>query len=430
MPFDPTSSDEHLGFRLGAEEIRFIQDLRGRLAFYATLVEAIPLYLRLDWDVVLVNAFTGEELAVDFSKPPDVWAEVILNLAFQEGQVVLGVKTGTNLVVAEVAGEDPEGDDPDLWEGSAVAFTAQGHRRYFFSQPAGHCLLPRKSGPIRLFATGAVVELPPSVHPETQQVWEWQEPPWEQRPAPPRAALLRLLTAPATASPSYPPAEDLPAWKDLFPVIVWHTKVLQALLAPAADFQTYYQHILDRALEAGLGDANLLLGLLWHAPLGKWQREPGDLESLRKTVSHHLAGRLNQPGAGPRIKASSVRALTAKLAELQRRLRAQRGALAPVGTHHQTWNPDQPVKIRSHSDLSAYGYSAWLSPDLTLKVCEQADPEFAANPEKMAVVRYYLRNYVSLHPESANLDPARQILAAKRLAGEFFSLNYKMASNP
>uniref|UniRef100_A0A7C3SI99 Uncharacterized protein n=1 Tax=Desulfobacca acetoxidans TaxID=60893 RepID=A0A7C3SI99_9BACT len=67
-----------------------------------------------------------------------------------------------------------------------------------------------------------------------------------------------------------------------------HAGILQALLAPADSVEEYYHSLFQVALEAGLRDPALLLGLLWHAPRGDALQRPDRWEWLVDLISTGL----------------------------------------------------------------------------------------------------------------------------------------------
>ena len=74
--------------------------------------------------------------------------------------------------------------------------------------------------------------------------------------------------------------EDLPTWKEIYPLIRHADGLLQALLAPEESSAWYYRKILQEALQAGFQDLDLLLGLLWHAPHSELRIDPEGRELL------------------------------------------------------------------------------------------------------------------------------------------------------
>lgn len=84
------------------------------------------------------------------------------------------------------------------------------------------------------------------------------------------------------------PKTMIPSWKEIFPVISFHTAILQALLAPADSPEEYYQSLFQAAVETGVRDPVVLLGLLWHAPHGDALQQPQRWEWLLDLVTAGL----------------------------------------------------------------------------------------------------------------------------------------------
>ena len=59
---------------------------------------------------------------------------------------------------------------------------------------------------------------------------------------------------------------------------------MQTLLMPATESEDYYRNLLREARASGLQDQRLLLGLLWHAPLGRSRHEPNSLEWFKDLI--------------------------------------------------------------------------------------------------------------------------------------------------
>ncbi len=428
---DKTTRDgSDLRWRLGDAELRFIQELRGRLEVNSSVLEALIHYRSLGWSLILRDAANGAALEVDLSQPSHTWSEELLNLAFHQRQVRLAVKTGGGLFAAEVqeAQQLPE-DQAELWEGASVAFTDSGRRRYFFRYPPGQPLLPRRDGLIRIYAAGEEVPLPPSLDPATQEPWEWLEPPWEREPANPGPALLKLLYAPRGGTPASPPPLDIPPWKTIFPLIVWHTGILQAMLAPPDDVEAYYRLILRRALAAGFTNSDLLAGLLWHAPLGGWNRGPQDLERLQALVAEGRRRFAAPPPGRPAPRVPSLRPLCHQLAAVTATLRTLR-RIAQHDSHLLGSDPPGGEESPEPSAVSSPdGRSTGARSEQPERMCQTRPPNSAADPEKMARLDY-LRCYIKGHPGCSHVNDRQRFLAALRLAAEFLRRKERSAASP
>jgi hypothetical protein len=145
---------------------------------------------------------------------------------------------------------------------------------------------------IMVFGEGGVVLTPPSLEPQVQSNLRWLRPPWESPPIRPSPGLCNFIKQHAPVLPQTP-IKEAPAvipWGEIYPVISSHPQVLQALLAPAATSEGYYQYLLRAAAASGIEDAQVLLGLLWHAPLGNSHNHPQRAEYLMGLVKQTLAG--------------------------------------------------------------------------------------------------------------------------------------------
>jgi hypothetical protein len=60
---------------------------------------------------------------------------------------------------------------------------------------------------------------------------------------------------------------------------------LQALMSPAPSPESYYQRLLEAARDRGLQEPQLLLGLLWHAPLGDARERPQGWKYLQQLLN-------------------------------------------------------------------------------------------------------------------------------------------------
>jgi hypothetical protein len=95
---------------------------------------------------------------------------------------------------------------------------------------------------------------------------------------------LHSLQEPAAAGPDL---EDQPqvSWRELYCIIAPFEAVLQAFAHGEASMEDYYGELFRAALEAGLTDPDLLLSLLWHAPLGDARQRPERWAYLQELVS-------------------------------------------------------------------------------------------------------------------------------------------------
>ncbi len=78
--------------------------------------------------------------------------------------------------------------------------------------------------------------------------------------------------------------EDIPAWEEILAHIAAQAQLMQNLLTPTSDPEGYYRSLLKEARVTGLLDRRLLLGLLWHAPLGTARHDPQKLSWLQELI--------------------------------------------------------------------------------------------------------------------------------------------------
>ncbi len=138
---------------------------------------------------------------------------------------------------------------------------------------------------------------------------------------------------------------EIPSWEEIFPLLSPHSLLLQALLAPADSAEEYYQAIFQAALEVGLRDPALLLGLLWHAPRGDALKQPQRWDWLADLVTSGLQEHpatpttrespayLEEQIAIPRYRYEAMllqlRQLAARASELERQLAQWADAFVP-----------------------------------------------------------------------------------------------------
>lgn len=299
------------------EELDRIIHLKRNLDYSDTLIQYAGKYRKIGWDLAAVN-FRGEPtLDLNFNEAEEVWAPRLADWGLEGQQVNLAVRTGalSRLLVLEVHREEsrPPFNQRGDWCSGCVAEVGLEREQHYFTLPKGWqppSSFFLESFQIMIFGEGGLVMAPPSVEPRLQANLRWLRPPWESPPTRPSQALCRFISehAPRLAQA---PAQSLPdvlAWAKVYPLIQPHPRVLQALLAPAASPEAYYRHLLSEAGAAGLSDPALLLGLLWHAPLGD-SREPWDkLAHLEELVKQRLSGLDLAPGpeAAPAPPAQEV----------------------------------------------------------------------------------------------------------------------------
>jgi hypothetical protein len=136
---------------------------------------------------------------------------------------------------------------------------------------------------------------PPSLEPQTQANWRWLKPPWDSAPSQPPPVLRKIIEFTAPGPDSCLSAPVIPSWEEIHPAIAPHPTVLQALMNPTSSPESYYQHLLAAARAIGLKEPQLLLGLLWHAPLGDARDRPQGWKYLRQLLKRGvLPGQLQR----------------------------------------------------------------------------------------------------------------------------------------
>lgn len=283
------------------EEVCQIYNLKKNLDYSDILIKYAHKYLKLGWDLVAVSALGETPLDLDFQAPEDVWSAKLTSLGLEGTQVNLGVRTGSpsRLLVLEVhryeslAPFNQRGD----WGSGCVAEVGTDREQHYFVVPRGWPPPPSyflESFQVMIFGEQGMVLAPPSLEPKAQANLRWLRPPWESPPNRPSPALCKFLkdsapSLPEGTSPALPP---VPTWAEIYPSITGYPAVLQALLAPAATPEQYYEALVAAAYNAGLEDPHTLLGLLWHAPLGG-----GGLMPQRFEYFQRLLGQ--SPGQSP-----------------------------------------------------------------------------------------------------------------------------------
>jgi hypothetical protein len=267
----------HIKAGVREEEVCQIYNLKKNLDYSDILIKYANKYLKLGWDLVAVNAQGETALDLDFRQPEEVWSPKLTNMGLEGLQINLGVRTGrpSRLLVLEVhrdqslAPFNQRGD----WGSGCVAELGNEREQHYYVVPRGWPPPPSyflESFQIMVFGEEGMVLAPPSLEPQAQATMRWLRPPWENPPTRPSPALCKFLkdSSPSILEESPPSSPQVPTWAEIYPSITRYPSVLQALLAPAPKPDDYYQALVAAAREAGMDDPQVILGLLWHAPLG------------------------------------------------------------------------------------------------------------------------------------------------------------------
>jgi hypothetical protein len=166
--------------------------------------------------------------------------------------------------------------------------------KHFYSLPLALQGLSSKflANGIRFWVGGDITLLPPSIDPITQRAWQWQHPPWDIAPSPLPLPILQLLQSPQETAAAGYDFQDGPtvSWQELYCLISPFETVLKAFTNRAASKKDYYEELFKTALEAGFTDSEILLSLLWHAPLGDAQHCPERWHYLQNLITLAQAG--------------------------------------------------------------------------------------------------------------------------------------------
>ena len=282
--------DVHVGVR--PEELDSIMGLRNTFDYFETLGNYVSSYLELGWEVKLVIPQLDVALDVDFRQVREVWNQGLTDLAVKGIHTSLMVYTGSasNLMVVEVQGNIAEkalvlGRD---WRASCIIQVGEEKEQHFYTLPQV-LKLPDITAVetlnIQIFGEGGKIALPPSIKPGIDESIRWLVPPWENPPGAPTPRLLEFLQGNLGEKiEGWETGEDIPSWEEILAQIASQARLMQNLLTPAADFESYYRTILQEARAIGLVDRRMLLGLLWHAPLGTARHDPQKLPWLQDLI--------------------------------------------------------------------------------------------------------------------------------------------------
>ncbi|MEJ2672014.1 MAG: hypothetical protein P8168_07410 [Deltaproteobacteria bacterium] len=285
------------------EEFSRILDLRKNLQFSDMLIKHLSNYLGLGWHLAVLNSQSQVQQLINFQQPQESWSEKLIELGLDGVEVNVGVRTGSTsrLLILEVRkqGRTLPFRRED-WSSNCVAEAGVLFEHHYYEVPEGWLPPPSfvlEPFEVKVFGEGDLVLAPPSLEPRTQANWRWLKPPWDSPPGPPSAILRKIIQVAAPDAATCLPAPEIPSWEEIYPAIVSHPTLLQALMSPAPSSESYYQRLLEAALAGGLQEPQLLLGLLWHAPLGDAQKRPLGQQYLQQLLHRQgLAGEPNVQG--------------------------------------------------------------------------------------------------------------------------------------
>lgn len=283
---------------LREEEVCQIFNLKENLDYSDILIKYANKYLKLGWDLVAVNSLGEADLELDFREAEEIWSPKVTAFGLEGVQVNLGVRTGSpsRLVVLEIHRTESQSpfNQRGEWGSGCVAEVGTDREQHYYvvprgwQPPASYFL---ESFQIMIFGEEGMVLAPPSLEPKAQATLRWLRPPWENPPTRPSPALCKFLqeSVPSLQEPLQPKVPQVLTWAEVYPRITSYPSILQALLAPAPTPEDYYQSLIAAAQGVGLKDSQVLLGLLWHAPLGDAGHPPQRWEYFQRLVRQSAA---------------------------------------------------------------------------------------------------------------------------------------------
>lgn len=279
------------------EEFCRILDLRRNLQFSDILIKHMSHYLSLGWHLAVVNAQSRVQQMINFQDPKETWSEKLIELGLDGVEINVGVRTGSasGLLILEVPKQGRvlpfRRED---WSSHCVAEAGAHLEQHYYELPEGWRLpasFSLEPFEVKVFGEGDLVLAPPSLEPRAQANWRWLKAPWDSALSQLPPILRKIIKVAAPESCSSLPAPEIPSWEKIYPAIASYPGVLQALMSPAATQENYYQRLLETALAGGLQEPQLLLGLLWHAPLGDAREQPQRWQYLQQLLNRQgLAG--------------------------------------------------------------------------------------------------------------------------------------------
>jgi hypothetical protein len=301
---EPEEILDNICGRIQEEEFCRILDLRKNLQSNDVLIQYLSQYLSLGWHLAAVNSQNRVNQSLDFQEPKATWSQKLIEMSLDGIELNVGVRAGSasGLLIIEVQKQGRvfpfrRGD----WSSECVAEAGAQFEQHYYALPEGW-LFPAsfmlEPFEVKVFGEGNLVMAPPSLEPRTQANWRWLKPPWDYAPSQPPPVLRKIFEFAAPGQEAALATPVIPAWEEIYPAIASHPILLQALMNPAPSPESYYQHLLAAAREVGLQESQVLLGLLWHAPLGDARERPQGWKYLQELLQGYIvAGRLQ--GEGP-----------------------------------------------------------------------------------------------------------------------------------
>lgn len=451
--------------RLGQEEIGLIFDLRENLDYSEQLVSQALRYQELGWRPRAVTASGGADLGLNFRQSEESLYEQISGIQQTGVKLHLGLPTpgGARLLVVEIQSDRGLAalDRLGNWRSPCFAHTEDGREQHYYLLPMGFTA-PRtvhlQEMDIKVYGEGGLALAPPTTAPEFQAPWQWCASPWETWPDPPGPAIWDLLRESQAFGERPDPASvtELSSWEEIYRRIASFGEIVHALVAPAASYDQYYARLLNTALEYGLNDPTLVLGLLWHAPRGDLKDNPQrwpHLQSLASTASFwqpdesatqeadaskggdealgnptpsemfsFLEKRVILERGRYEAMISEMSEMASKAADLERRLADQEERLkAPPSVA-----PAPEPQLGAEAAAAETG-PAWreLASDRSANGMQAIFREFLAqNPDlsasdRVQMLQFYLKNYIDINPENHGLTFRQKLTKAARMVRDF-----------
>jgi hypothetical protein len=343
------------------EEIDSILGLRNTFDYFEILGKYVSSYLELGWIVKLVIPHLDIALDIDFRQVREVWNQGLTDLAVKGIHACLMVYTGSasNLLVLGVRGKNSEkalvfGRD---WRARCIMQAGEEKELHFFTWPQT-LTLPDQTAfetlDLQIFGEGGKVALPPSLAPAAGEPVHWLVPPWENPPCPPTPRLMEFLRGHCEGADlgNQQAESEMPAWEEIFTHIASHASLMQTLLTPVASSEEYYRGLLKEARAVGLEGERLLLGLLWHAPLGSARHEPKSLQGLKDLLQETNKG----SGLTPNISQ-----VEKQLADLIQDLSMAVADLNKAREHNLQDTYKNPDSLASQPNHAGQEMKSWLT---------------------------------------------------------------------